>query len=734
MTRRFRQGWVRSVDRFRNGLPSGRTARGWAVAAAGLFALLLASGPETAIGQVMMMELVAAQPSNEEPGRPIQLPPASTEVKEALDDFERFARRSAWERAFKALDGIPDEQNERFVDRDDGFIIRVSERRRGLLASLPPEGREAYRLFADAEAQRLLDLAVGEQEEETLERLFASSFLTSSGDDAADRLGDLRFQQGRFDRAAECWLAILRDYPDSDLPPAQIAVKAALALHRAGRASEVEELRRDIEGRYAGEEVVIAGSPEEAETFLDRVLDEPEPEDSASADPSKKPAPVLGATEAAAWQVRFGDSVVAGMTEQEQQQWRVNPLSLTVPGTATDGSRLFVNYLSYLFAVDLTTGKMLWRSAPFHDLNTAVSQNQGRMIDPSRYLVVAVGDRLLSLERDLRDQNYNAPFRLVCRRSDSGDVVWQSTDLSELAGLDLIGPPLPVGDRVFVVGRTFMNQQPQQGPGLFVLAIQPSHGKVLWKAEVGTLRQDQQRYYYGVPFQEAQPQLVHRGGAVFLDTHAGVLVRLDAETGDLAWGYAYETDPVSGSGGRVFVSSNRIPDPVTAAGRPVEVDGALLVKGAKSGRIAAIDPDRMTLRWDRPMARSARLLGAVEGSVILGGPEVDALDVDSRRLEWSIRLPGGSYDGRPIIRNDGIWHLTPRGIFELDSQTGRVRRIVRGDDTGSIGGDLLLTDCWLLAVSNRTISAYERRPGEDDLDSNLNPNSDDAQTTDEGEQ
>lgn len=679
------------------------------------------------------MEMVAPPLSNEEPGRPIQLPPASTEVKEAIDDFERFARRSAWDRAFKALDDIPDEQNERFVDRDDGFIIRVSERRRGLLASLPPEGREAYRLFADAEARRLLDQAVGEQEEETLERLFASSFLTSAGDDAANRLGDLRFEQGRFDRAAECWLAILREYPDSDLPPAQIAVKAALALHRAGRASEAEELRQEIQDRYAGEQVLIAGSRVDPNVFLDQAMEEEEEERSPSAN-AEEAAPVLGETQEAAWQVRFGDSVVAGMSEQELQQWKANPFSLAVPGTATDGSRLFVNYLSHLFAVDLDTGKMLWRSAPFHDLNAAVSQNQGRIIDPTRYLIVAVGERVLSLERDLRDQNYNAPYRLVCRRADSGDVVWQSTDLTEMANLDLIGPPLPVGDRVFVVARSSMNQQPQQGPGLFVLAIEPSDGTVIWKAEVGTLRQGQQRIYYGMPFQEAQPQLVHRGGAVFLDTHAGVLVRLDAETGDLAWGYAYETEPVSGTGGRVFFSSNRVPDPVTAAGRPVEVDGALVVKGAKSGRIAAIDPDRMILRWDRPMSQSARLLGAVGRSVILGGPEVDALDVDSQRLQWSIRLPGGSYDGRPIIRDDGIWHLTPRGIFELDPRTGRVRRIVRGDDTGSIGGDLLLTDRWLLAVSNRTISAYDRRLDGGDLDSNLNDDEDDSRTTDEGEQ
>ena len=40
-----------------------------------------------------------------------------------------------------------------------------------------------------------------------------------------------------------------------------------------------------------------------------------------------------------------------------------------------------------------------------------------------------------------------------------------------------------------------------------------------------------------------------------------------------------------------------------------------------------------------------------------------------------------------------------------------MRRIFRGKDLGSVGGDLILTDRLLLAVSNRTITAYPRGPG-----------------------
>jgi hypothetical protein len=65
---------------------------------------------------------------------------------------------------------------------------------------------------------------------------------------------------------------------------------------------------------------------------------------------------------------------------------------------------------------------------------------------------------------------------------------------------------------------------------------------------------------------------------------------------------------------------------------------------------------------------------------------------------------------RVLVRTDGLWQLTPRGIYEIDPATGDVRRIFRGKDLGAAGGDLYLTEDWLIAASNRTISAYPRRP------------------------
>ena len=673
---------------------------------AAILALVLA--PTLALAQAGEDE--PGKVSNDQPDRPLQMPPAAGEAKEAFDDFERFSRRGAWERAAKALYAIPEAQAGRFVDGPEGFIIPVARKRREVLAGLAPEGQAAYRLFYDAEAKKLLDQADGPAEQATLERVVSAYFLTTVGDRAADRLGDLYFEQGRFDRAADCWLAVLRERPDTGLSPALMAVKSALALARAGRRSEIEAIRRDLAGRYADEVVTLGGRSAKAAEHLRRALgDDGRPRGSSAAEANAGPPPGLADPVAPAWQVKFGASVMAGMTPPEATQWASNALSGAVPPVAIEGGTLYANYLGHVFAVDLASGKMRWRSSSFHNVELAAMQDHARTVDAARFGIVAAPGYVLSLSRDLKDVNFQAPFRLACRRAEGGDVAWQSADLPEYAEVDPIGQPILGGGALFLAAKTAAARNQNQAPAhLYLLAIRPHDGKVLRKTELGTFRQTQQYYFYGMGDTSPQPRLAYRSGSVYVDTHAGVLARLDAESGELDWGYGYPTDPVQGMGGFIFFGSRQNQGSAAAGGAPLDAGDALLVKGVKSGKVCAIDPDRMKALWDRPIAKSARLLGSDERALYLGGPELGALDRRTRALLWSTPLPAGSEEGRVLVRPDGLWQLTPRGIFELDPRTGRVRRIFRGDDAGASGGDLILTARWLLAVSNRAISAYPR--------------------------
>jgi hypothetical protein len=197
-----------------------------------------------------------------------------------------------------------------------------------------------------------------------------------------------------------------------------------------------------------------------------------------------------------------------------------------------------------------------------------------------------------------------------------------------------------------------------------------------------------------------------RAGSLYIDTHNGVLARLDADGGAVDWGFGYPTDAPQSS--RFFGGYNMVQEPKPTGEPPLAFGDTLLIKGARSSRLCAIDPDRMKALWDRPIGKDARLLGVEGRTAFLGGADLGALDLATRGLSWSAKLPGGSFDGAVLLGPDGVFQLTPRGIFEIDPKTGDVRRIFRGDDLGSAGGDLVPTGDRLLTVSNRAITAYPR--------------------------
>jgi outer membrane protein assembly factor BamB len=655
--------------------------------------------------------------SNDQPERPLQMPPATTEVKEAIEDFGRFARRGAWERALKALYTITQDQSQRFVDGEKGFIIPVARKRRVVLSTLPAAGLAAYRLFYDSEARKLFDEATGPKELETLERIYSAYFSTSIGDNAADRLGDLYFEMGRYDRAADCWLDILRERTDTDLSPALLSVKAGLALHQAHRVSEFDQIRTDLRERYAGDRIKLGGLSAVAPAALEQLLKDQGATDGNGTPASSSADPGLALADQVepVWQLRFADTVEAGMTPAELTQWEGNALSATIPAVAVvDGSKLYANYLGYLFAMDLKSGKLLWRSAAFHHVEVPAMQNVAQMTDTTRYTILASGEYVWSLSRDLKDGNFQAPFVFSCCRAENGEVIWLSKDLSDYAGLDLNGPPILAAGKLFMPATGPGN--PQQGQGgmqQLVLAIQPHDGKVIWKSEVGALRQNNQNRWWGYnPEPQAKPRLIYHSGAIYVETHQGVFARLDADSGAPDWGFAYQTDAVQG---QMFMRRwwgyQMQQEPTPEGSLPLLSGETFLLKGLQSSRLNAVDPNRMKVLWERPISKGSRLLAADLNTVYLGGDEISAIDLKSRSLLWATRVPGGCATACVLVRKEAIWQSTPRGIIELDPKTGNVRRFFRGKDMGTVGGDLMLSGPFLIAVSNRTITAYPRTAG-----------------------
>ncbi len=343
-------------------------------------------------------------------------------------------------------------------------------------------------------------------------------------------------------------------------------------------------------------------------------------------------------------------------------------------------------------------------------LDVLAMQQQAMMIDPARYAVVASDDLVWFVGRDLKEQNMMAPFRLTCRRAVGGDVVWKTDDLSDYAQYDLFGAPLLVDGKLYIIAKSHV-QSAAAGPAQAVRPGDPPERRQ-------DPLEDRGRH---VPARPADVLLLlsegHEPAAAARSSTPG---RSTSTPTPACWPGstpirarstgATATRPTR-SRARIGSSSTGCPRPrpTTASAPPLRLDDALLVKGAQSDQIEAVDPNRMKVLWERPISKSSRVLGTDGRVVFFGGPEISAMDLKTKELLWATRIPGGSLESRVLVRPEGIWQLTPRGIFEIDPKSGSVRRIFRGDDLGAAGGDLYLTDRWLLSVSNRTISAYPRR-------------------------
>ena len=208
-----------------------------------------------------------------------------------------------------------------------------------------------------------------------------------------------------------------------------------------------------------------------------------------------------------------------------------------------------------------------------------------------------------------------------------------------------------------------------------VLAIQPHDGKVIWKSEVGSLRQD--NAIGGGARQPAGGRPAAAGlsrRSVLRRDPSGVFARLDADsraspTGDLP------IRPTRCRARAAFSSgADTCSQPEADAGRQpaAPIGETFLLKGLQSTRLNAIDPNRMKVLWERPISKGSRLLAA-DDQHRLSWWRGDLRDRPRRAVSFCGRR--GCPVAVPVRR---FWcekmrsgNRRSRGIIELDPRIGR---------------------------------------------------------------
>jgi outer membrane protein assembly factor BamB len=657
-------------------------------------------------------------------------------VMEAVEDFERFREKEAWEKAFAALGKAFDQSAGGLVPDKDGFMVDVSGKLRDELLSLPARGREAYRLFSDPTSARLLheatdgdaDASGGKASQPhdsvaSLEVIVDRYFLTSSGDRAADRLGDALFESGDFARAERCWRMVLESFPGSSLPAALLQAKRATAMARGGQWAAFNELRAAALERFAGQTVHLGGRDVALSDYLQELgRDATVP--AATQPAGIQPSTLSGAAQLAqtpaddtpVWQVPLmddqGKKQITDALTNIGWQMMVGQITGQIPPTAVDGRRLYVNWFGACFAVDLATGKMLWRTNSFAGVAQTLAQMpmQGMSTDFSGAAVMAAGDRVLFARRDLsrspqNPQNpqdaQNARTYLLCLNAESGKTIW-STEKGPgpLSGWSFVGKPLASDDGAFYIcGRSGENQE------LSLAHVALANGELLSTVPLGTPAAGVD--FRGSALSPVPVLLMHESG-IYVLTNNGVLLAVDPKASRVQWAFTYPTE-VSASP-QVFFYNQVVPDN-KAAGAMLASGTTLYFKEFGGDMIYALDLTGPSLKWKRPCDSSVTIAAGDEGNLYLCGTEADCIDAESRAMKWSDKISVACSGIRPLVAGRHVYVFGQRGMHDVQSDGG-TGPIFRGYDRSGDGGALWQTDDRLITVSSAAVTAYPLKHGQ----------------------
>ncbi len=533
------------------------------------------------------------------------------------------------------------------------------------LANLPPSIRARYRRSVRIEADKLLDEGKETRSPAPLRRLVRDLFCSDAAAEALDLLGDLAFEQGRFDEAATWWrhLTLLPSehadatrqllHPDPNVDLVRVQAKLILALVFQQRWLDAERewqrFRHDhpeASGHLAGEKgryaSILAMQLEKAKSHLERNGMEP-------------------------WTTFAG----------EFSRQRVLPRTLR--------RGLWIDGPTWRVPLPMADKRAMHRPASFHPI---VAENQVLIADP---LAVTSFD----LETGAERFRYEHPFakgELAESPHDKGMASWSPRyTLSYAEG------------RVFArLGRQSLGQTEEKPPPSVLvcldIASKDRPGKLLWQI-TATVADNQPAYFEGAPVifdrrvyivmsrvnfrntksylacydlagrqqwlhelcetpefadgrgPRARPHLLTLAGhqLVYL-THAGAAVAVDAYTGERTWALRYP----------------RLASAIEREGSPRDLAPALADQGrvylapSDSGSLFCVNAETGMVLWERESAELVHLLSVAQDRLLFATKNgIRAIDTATGATHgWQQPSVGRMLSqGRGLVA--GTWYFWP---------------------------------------------------------------------------
>lgn len=613
--------------------------------------------------------------------------PAVDEVHlDSYADFRDFAEAKDWSRAFRSIAAQLKDPPTGMLAGNDGIALSWSERLWRDLIALGPEARRAFRLFHDAKAARMLEdaeqLDDTEARAEVLRRIFDSYFLTTVGDDVAERLAVAAREQGRFGDAARIRRSIIEHHPDTNLERDRLWIQYCEDLAAAGRSDLFGEASEFVLLRYGGRSVDLGGARIEVDDHIEDLAQQLRSE-LAEVEALDLPAPIeLPTSPEAAWEVEMstyeGGTRWGGWGQSDESRTTLSPSLL-------HGGVLYINSIGHLLAIDPEGGDLLWETGD------PPESRSGVVLD-GRFSISVAGDWILATG-DTESEDGIPRIKVLCLDPATGERRWTTAKDDDWVEVSVIGHPAVQGGRVYAVVQRAGNY------ALYLWTLDLETGQRLSEIPIGSPGSGAAESMFHTPASEVlpiSPSLVLDGSMAYVMTDSGALLAVDLREERIAWGFTYGlTQQMRSSGG--------------SPGTLVTVDELIVFRSQGSPYVYALDPRSRELLWKRRLpgrsTGTTRVVGAEGGRVFLLDDDLWALDVKTGEVDWKRPVTSVLGTTRLASTEGHLLVLTRRGLFEIEKSSGDNARKFRGVFTSFGGGDLLLADGVICCIGKAKAAA-----------------------------
>jgi outer membrane protein assembly factor BamB len=583
---------------------------------------------------------------------------------------------------------------QKVLDRDqDAFYYPDPEKRdvlssiRGaaerMIAGMPKDGQDAYRLKYGGVAQTLLDDAVKDGRLDQLQTVMRRYFHSPAGYEATYRSGVLHQDHGRHLAAALCFER-LRELPAvaAKWEPT-LSLRAALCLSRAGLAAKAKQALAAFHRRHGNAAVSLGGKsihgflkPQDGPAWLARNFPGATPREVRETEwaifrgnrQRNGTAPLPDKADDVKWWMTTVVDPLYESADRDQKEPTRNihrlrevmrtlvaansqrnvPLPPSVHPLVIDGV-VIVRTIEFLRAIELRTGTRLWESAPglaFDGDLTMEAGGQSAMTpriqsilrqrvfrDPNRGTMSSDGRLVFSVEESGPAFVPMQANRLCAYDLRTGKWVWEFGGIPHKSGgvlygkeppendIFFLGAPLPIGSRLYCLVEI--------GGEIRLLVLE--QGKI--PPPFSKDREAEIRVVWSQPLVDAGLSITrdvprrtsaatvsYADGILVCNTDAGYVVGVNLTSQSLMWAYRYGTQGRQ----RFFPRIGPAPLPPQPSSGWFDHDAAIsagkvVVTPRGSDEIHCLNLVDGSVAWKKPRGDGLYVAGIVDGRVLVVG-------------------------------------------------------------------------------------------------------------------